>query len=362
MADPLKPAQVRIHYPRANAQGIALRGDGKSDQLSWDKSRPARQDGDTWTVEVPPSAFGGASTLEVKAMLRAGQGEHWSKGANYAIRAGAVTDIYPRFGRERGQVKCLFPSLHSDILDNDRAVHVYVPASFEENPSAPYPLVLMHDGQNIFSDQRATYGRSWRAGPIMDALIDQGKIPEAILVAVDFVDRFYEYTPSHDPSFPERTGGGRRYVEFLVKELLPKLRQTLGARLKDGPDAMVMIGSSLGALISLLAAELYPDVFRRVAAMSPATDFNNCEVIGRMKELGSALSGPSKLYVDCGGAGKYEDGVTDTRRLAVVLNSIGYKEDDNFKYLERPGDDHNEEAWERRLPHALQFLLDGIAD
>jgi predicted alpha/beta superfamily hydrolase len=351
--DPLRPTQVRIHYPRGHA--IALRGDGGG--LRWDVSRPAQRHGDTWTIDLPPAADGRTRSFDVKPMLATGPGEHWSKGSNYAVRAGAVTDIYPYFAKERGGIKLLFPRFHSHLLNNERDIHVYLPPSFDENPAASYPLIVMHDGQNVFWDHRAAFGASWRAADAIDALIARREIPEAVIVAVDNVDRFHEYTPSHAPSRKEKTGGGARYLEFLIRELMPEVKRHLHGRIQEGRDSTILIGSSLGGLITLLAAELHPDVFGRIGALSPSTWFNDGEIIRRLRGIGSAERGPSRLYVDSGDAGPSRDGMVKTRELAVALNEIGYKPGRGFGYLVKHGDQHNERAWARRLPGALKFLL-----
>ena len=44
--------------------------------------------------------------------------------------------------------------------DEERNAYVYVPEGYDED--ARFPVLYMFDGQNLFHDEDASFGRSWR--------------------------------------------------------------------------------------------------------------------------------------------------------------------------------------------------------
>lgn len=43
----------------------------------------------------------------------------------------------------------------------NRKLYIYLPNSYNEKPDEYYPVLYMFDGQNVFFDSDATYGKSW---------------------------------------------------------------------------------------------------------------------------------------------------------------------------------------------------------
>src|SRR5205823_854699 len=137
-------------------------------------------------------------------------------------------------------------SFHSSLLGNDRGIWVYLPPSYDENPLARYPVIYMHDGQNLFDPAYAFGGVTWRAGEAMDhgieALDPAVGLPEAIIVGPENVgdNRIDEYTPVPDPDYGG--GGGDLYLRFLVEELKPQVDSTF--RTRPEAPATALVGSS----------------------------------------------------------------------------------------------------------------------
>ena len=112
---------------------------------------------------------------------------------------------------------------HSEFLDRDRDVTVYLPPGYESDDERRYPVLYLHDGQNLFDGTTAfIYGQYWHVGETADALIGARLVEPLIIVGINNTGerRIDEYTPTRDS---RRKLGGRAdlYGRFLVEELKP---------------------------------------------------------------------------------------------------------------------------------------------
>ncbi len=339
---------LRIHYP-VGSHTLALRGD--TAPLSWTQGVPltAAADGTfTYTfADLPAKA-------QFKPLL---DDATWARGANYAVARGATVDVYPHFFTTQGTVKQLFPAFHSTVLGNDRVVRAYLPPSYDENPLAKYPVLYMHDGQNLFDAALAFGGNEWKVDETLNAGIDSDgsvvqSIGEIIVVAPDnTAQRIYEYTPTTDPTTPGG-GGGDLYLQMLITELKPMVDSTL--RTLPGRDTTGIMGSSLGGLISAYAGVKRPDIYGIVGAMSPSTWWNANTIITDVNTMKGVAMRPNLVYVDCGDP---DDDAVDTKLLVAKYVEVGYTEGQNFLHVYQAGAQHNEIYWAQRLPAALAFLF-----
>jgi predicted alpha/beta superfamily hydrolase len=342
---PEAAATIRVHYP-AGAHAIALRGD--QNPLNWDS-------GVTLTAEAADTFVYRFTTLtttcEFKPLL---DDASWSHGPNYKISPGQAVDVYPHFVATAGKVVQLFSSFHSNALDNDRVVWAYLPASYDENTDARYPVMYMHDGQNLFDPSLAFGGNEWKVDETLDAATEgDGSIRELIVIGPEnTAQRIYEYTPTTDPSTPGG-GGGDLYLKFLTDELKPQVDAML--RTLPAKETTGTMGSSLGGLISAYAGVKRPDVFGIIGAMSPSTWWNNDWIIGDVDGM-TPNARPLRVYVDSGDTQQADD-ATDTNMLASTYLGLGYVEGDNFHHVVQTGGQHNEVYWAERLPGALGFLF-----
>ncbi len=340
---------VRVHYP-AGTHALTLRGDAGG--LTWDAGMPlvAGAD-DTWTLALPGVDASLGRALQFKPLL---DDATWSRGPNYTVQPGAVVDIYPHFTTVQGSVVKLISPFHSTVLGNDRTIWAYLPPSYAENTRARFPVLYMHDGQNLFDPALAFGGNEWKVDETLDAAAEDGSIEELIVIGVEnTAERIYEYTPTTDPT-TAGGGGGDKYLSLLVDELKPQI----DAMLRTEPDRAHtgVLGSSLGGLISAYAGVEQPDVWGIVGAMSPSTWWNNDWIIGDVKTMPPAMR-PARVYVDSGDSGTSNDDVTNTNMLAATYVNIGYASGVDFLHVVQAGGQHNEIYWAERLPGALQFLF-----
>lgn len=337
---------LRVHYP-AGARSLSVRGDLAG--LSWDRGVAlTRLAGDVWQW----TSDGVARPFEWKPLL---DDREWSIGPNYRATPGATLDIFPRFVARSGRWSRSVARFHSEILGNDRGVWVYLPPAYDENPLARFPVVYMHDGQNLFDPSVAFGGQPWDVQGALNVGAENGTIREAIVIGVENnAARIDEYTPTRDAG---RMAGGRGdlYLRMLVEEVKPMVDRTW--RTLPGRADTVLVGSSLGGLISMYAGVRRGDVFGHIGALSPSTWWDGRMILREVATLPSVTSRPLRVYVDSGDAGASSDGVADTAVLAEALRTAGYREGVDLRYLVQRGAEHNESWWAQRLPGALAFLL-----
>src|SRR5512140_1109214 len=130
---------IRVHYDTGFGNRITIRGSVAP--LSWTAGKDATwTTGNVWVYTWANSA----GDLDLKPLVN---DTRWSIGANYHVRTGTTTDIYPFFNASSGslfQVNNFF----SPQLGNSRTLILYLPPSYGENPLKRYPVLYMHDGQN----------------------------------------------------------------------------------------------------------------------------------------------------------------------------------------------------------------------
>lgn len=245
------------------------------------------------------------------------------------------------------------PRFASSILTPDRDLVVYLPPGYEDG-AQPLPVLYMQDGQNLFDPETAHIkGQHWRLGETADTLIGAGLLAPLIIVGVGNTghSRIHEYTPTSDA----RLGGGQAddYGRFLIEELKPFIDRTY--RTCSGPDATGLGGSSLGALVSLHIGLARPDVFGRLAVMSPSVWWDGRVIL---KTVRAARPKPSlRIWVDMGTA-EGRRGLDDARLLKAALVGAGWKPNQDLHYAEYPGATHSEAAWADRAGTMLEWLFE----
>jgi predicted alpha/beta superfamily hydrolase len=255
----------------------------------------------------------------------------------------------------------VWPGLWSPQRHNRRDILVYLPSSYGYKDKR-FPVIYMHDGQNLF-DHCTSFAGEWHVDQTMQALSLHGY--EAIVVGLPNQGhhRLAEYSPFRDP----RHGGGQgeSYLAFIVETVKPRIDQDF-LTLADSVNTAIM-GSSMGGLISLYAFFRYPEVFGLVGAMSPSLWFARGAIFHYVEK---AAFRAGKIYLDTGThershfapksprlkarLSRYR---SSTHALYDLLYHKGYRPNQDLMYIEEEGGEHNEAAWARRLPEALQFLL-----
>jgi len=243
----------------------------------------------------------------------------------------------------------------SRVLDRARDVTVYLPPGYDADPRRRYPVLYMHDGQNLFDPDTAyVRGQHWRLGEMADMLIAEGRVQPLVVVGVNHTGaaRVHEYTPTRDP----RLGGGlaKAYGRLLVDELKP----FIDARFRTRPERehTGLGGSSLGGLSTMFLGLRHADVFGRLAVMSPSVWWGRRAIL---RYVPKAKPRPdTRIWLDMGTA-ESRLGVADARKLRNALVKAGWREDVDLAYSEPEGGTHSEAAWAHRVGDVLQFLYPG---
>jgi predicted alpha/beta superfamily hydrolase len=241
----------------------------------------------------------------------------------------------------------------SRFLRNQRDLIVYLPPGYDEQPHRHFPVLYLHDGQNLFDGATSFIpGMDWHVGQTADGLIYSGAVSPLVIVGIYNAGkhRIREYTPTRSP----KLGGGRadRYARFLLEEVKPFLAWRY--RLCEGPQHTGIGGSSLGGLVSLYLGLRQPAVFGKIAALSPSVWWNE-RMILRFAE--SALIQPKpRIWLDIG---THEGArmVDDVEKFRDILIEKGWRAEDTLHYERVQGAEHNEAAWARRVGPFLQFLF-----
>lgn len=265
-----------------------------------------------------------------------------------ALRASPIQSR--ELNRSKGQVLIL-PEFFSVLLGNKRALRIYLPPHYDQSKEH-YPVLYMHDAQNLFDKKTSYAGTEWEVDESMDRLISERKIRPTVVVGLDNtgISRINEYTPTRDLHY----GGGRGelYLRFIEEELMPYIESRY--RVLKGPENTYLIGSSLGGLISFYAGLTRPMTFGGVGCLSGSLWWDNKHLINQVQLTPSHRLPPTLIYLDAGGI---NDNLGDTLEMREALLSKGRILGKNLFFVHEPDGRHNEAAWARRFPLAATFLL-----
>ena len=239
--------------------------------------------------------------------------------------------------------------VRSPQLHNRRDVYVYLPPSYGTGGDRRYPVLYMHDGQNLF-DPELSFSGAWRVDLAMQTAARLGY--EAIVVGVANTggSRLDEYSPYFDASIG---GGGAAdlYVDFLLHTLKPMI----DAQFRTRPEVRHtgVLGSSMGGLVSLYAFFREPHAFGACGVMSPALWFARRAILPFVE---AAEVPRGRLWLDVG-TGEGARTVHNVRLLRELLLRKGFAEGDTLRVMVAAGAAHNEAAWGRRIKKAIPYLL-----
>ncbi len=249
-----------------------------------------------------------------------------------------------------------------------RDVDIWLPPSYGRDPRKRYPVVYMHDGQNLFDPSLVFNGTDWDIDGAMTRLIDAGTIREAIVVGVwNSPQRFLEYMPQAPVRTPTIATGidgvppfdaaglqSDAYLRFLVEELKPFIDAQY--RTLPGRDDTAVMGSSMGGLISLYAIARRPDVFGRAAAVSTHwSACGGCTIDWFAAHLPDRRT--HRLYLDHGTATLDAGYAPYQQRMDAALRRAGWRAGRDFVTRIFDGAEHSEVAWRARAEVPLRLLL-----
>ncbi|MEP7236464.1 MAG: alpha/beta hydrolase-fold protein [Ferruginibacter sp.] len=229
-------------------------------------------------------------------------------------------------------------------LNRTRRIWIYLPEVYAKSKKS-YPVMYMHDGQNLFDAYTAGFGE-WGVDECLDSLIKAGK-PACIVVGIDNGPRrLNEYNPYEFEQFGK--GEGDQYLEFLVKTLKPYIDAQY--RTLPSKENTIIAGSSMGGLISFYAMLQYPGVFGKAGIFSPA--FWTAPYIKTVTgTLADKLAGKFFFYIG------EPEGETYVKDMTDVQEILGEKSDAMIYSVTDPESRHNEQAWRKWFPEFYNWIM-----
>lgn len=264
-------------------------------------------------------------------------------------------------------------NIFSPELNETIKVDVWTPNGY--TTSKKYPVVYMHDGQNLFDANSTWNHQSWEIDSVMGELIADKKIKPAIVVGIHSVDttrigdlmpeRVVEMTPPGKVrDFIDMMCRGQyradEYLSFIVNTLKPTIDSHFSI-LTDRKSTSIM-GSSMGGLISIYGVTEYPEVFGAAVCMS--THWTGA--IGDNADFPTAMkyylmdkfprNGDYLLYFDNGDCSYDSQYIPAYELMNSLFDFLGYHEGEKLKTGIFQGHSHSEQSWSQRVEIPLEFL------
>lgn len=250
-------------------------------------------------------------------------------------------------------------AVSSHYLGNHRPLVVYLPPGYAVEKNRRYPVIYMHDGQNIFDGSMAAFGVSWEAGTTADRLIRDERLTPVIIVGIfNNNDRLNEYAVDYDPQ--QRMGGkGRLYARFVLEEVKGLIDKTY--RTLPGRESTAVIGSSLGGLASLTMARDHHATFSMCGALSPSIWWRKGQFLHALDADRDWLHG-MRFWLDMGThegtrRGPVSPLLQRMRALVQQFDRAGLLPGHDYYYFEVAGGEHNEANWAARFDKVLLYFF-----
>jgi enterochelin esterase-like enzyme len=249
----------------------------------------------------------------------------------------------------------LHKSFKSSYLPDNRDVIIYLPPGYEEEPERSYPVLYLHDGQNLF-DGRTSFvkGRTWMVREHADEAIEAGEIEQLVIVGIYNTGdrRLAEYT--HEYNWQMGGGEADKYGDLLTRELMPWIASRY--RVRHDRESTGMGGSSLGGLVTLYLGLRHPHVFGRLAIMSPSVWWNHKSILGYLNEHAPQMWERPRVWLDVGDR-EGQRTLRDVEQLARRLKANGWRPGESMHFEKVPGGTHDEASWAERVRPMLKFLF-----
>ncbi len=247
-------------------------------------------------------------------------------------------------GQITGKVEYIHNLSYKNLLPRD--VIIWLPPEYGKNKKQRFPVLYMHDGQNIIDPATSFAKIDWQIDETVDSLIKNKIIEPMIIVGIyNTTNRMREYTPGKE---------GEEYCNFIVKELKPLIDKKYRT-IKDKEHTSTG-GSSAGGLISFMLLWNYSNVFSKAICMSPAFKIETIDFVstvlnykGKKKNI--------KVYIDNGGfelENLLQPGIDE---MLSALKQKGYVEGKDFSWYKDENAYHTESEWAKRLWRPLTFLF-----
>ena len=231
-------------------------------------------------------------------------------------------------------------------LNRYRRIWIYLPPSYKQTKNKNYPVLYMHDGQNLFNEQTAFSGE-WGVDECLDSLA-QILNKDCMVVGIDNGGdkRMTEYNPYDDDKYGK--GEGKQYLDFIAKTLKPYIDSNYRT-LKDANHTFIA-GSSMGGLISMYALVQYPDVFGTAGVFSPSfwltpQLYKDVAAVKWQKKL--------RIYFYAG----EKESATMIRDMQKMFNMVKDKRCCQAEYVTFPLGQHNEKYWRQEFDDFYRWLM-----
>jgi predicted alpha/beta superfamily hydrolase len=194
-----------------------------------------------------------------------------------------------------------YESMPSAFVES-RRIDIWLPPSYESDTDKRYPVLYMHDGQNLFDPATSYIGVDW-------GIVEELK---------PFVDGNYRTLPGRNDIF--------------------------------------IMGSSMGGLISLYAVCEYPNVFGGAGCVSTHWPAGRGIVIDYFRKH-VPVPGEHKFYFDYGT--ETIDSLYEPyqKQIDEIMLGAGYRNNIDWLTVKYEGDEHSERAWRRRVNIPIFFLI-----
>ncbi|TQV75041.1 alpha/beta hydrolase [Aliikangiella marina] len=264
-----------------------------------------------------------------------------------AIVVSACSEQKPRKASAADNVFVLDKIFEIPGLNRHRKIRIYLPPNYQASIQS-YPVLYMHDGQNLFDDA-TSYAGEWGIDEALNQLHQSNGL-SLIVVGIDNgeVKRMNELSPWPNQDYGDAEG--EAYMQFIIDVVKPFIDSNYRT-LSDAKNTAIM-GSSMGGLISHYAAFEYPSIFSKIGIFSPSYWFSDSVfVFSDIKKL----TAESKLYMLMGGE-EGDDMVENFKKMRLQLKSAGLT-DENLSASVVPAGEHNEAFWRSEFKRAILWLF-----
>ena len=226
-----------------------------------------------------------------------------------------------------------------------RDVIVWLPPGYESNSEKRYPVLYMHDGQNLFDPVTSFQRKEWQVDETADSLIKNNEIIPIIIVGIyNTTDRSEEYCD---------TPLGKKYANFIINKLKPYVDKKYRT-LTDTENTSIG-GSSLGGLISFIMVWEFSHIFSNAICMSPAFKIDQIDYVKNVKLFRGSKKN-IRVYMFNGGSdleNRLQPGIEE---MMNTLKKKDYIPDIDFFWFKDKTASHNESTWSQYFWQPLKIF------
>ncbi len=187
--------------------------------------------------------------------------------------------------------------IHSELLGEKRVLNIYLPAGYDENDTAGYPVIYLLDGSADEDFIHVVGLVQFNNFPWID------RVPKSIVVGIANTDRRRDFTfPTtieEDKKKYPTSGNSQRFIGFIEKELQPFIEKNYNAN-----SAKTIIGQSLGGLLATEILFERPTLFDKYIIVSPSLWWNNGSLLGQSSAvLEEGYKKKTEVYIGVGKEG-----------------------------------------------------------